>query len=398
MRIRGGRSKGRRRALAAAAVGLGAAAVLVMAFPALREQWYIHRLGSDSYEDRKAACVSLGRWGTARAIPHLFERLVREATTDPPWDTVCSFEGVPFHESPARVYWWAILQIGLPAVPELSVELRKGATRARPWAADLLGTLSQREFARELEERGIHDLDGFEASGFLLQRGAPEAVQGLLAEVGAADEAVSREVCEALVGIGVREFAMPGLLHLLENGDTAARIGAADVLELIALDSDSPYSEEIASAMRKACADPSPDVRRLALTSRLHGLRTRAEAVESGLEGATGPSEAERREVEALFWSEFPSADLELRRTLLLLLDALRPWSETTTGRVRELIRDPELGENAREALQESGSDLADSDEPQPVELKVLPGFEDEPEEEDPGDDAVEPPPPDEDG
>jgi hypothetical protein len=167
------------------------------------EEWYLWRLGSGDVRARQEAAARLGELRSSRAVPLLFERLVREATTAPPRSRWYDKSVDPFEATTAKTYREALVAIGEPAAARLAERLRNGEARVQLWAADVLGAVAAAEIQAALIDpdridryrEGDEELDPF--PGFVVM-----AIDALVAELGSGDDGVRLEVEGALAAIG----------------------------------------------------------------------------------------------------------------------------------------------------------------------------------------------------
>lgn len=343
------------------AASLIAAAVLIaivlFGYPVLHEKWHISRLGSQSYLERKSACEALGKIGTARCVPALFERLVAEASTNPPRERQCSRDVVPFYGSAAAIYWGALLDLGEAAMPYLLRELKSDDAGRSPWAADVLGYIGAGALTRRLEELGevVPYYDGeYELDP------APEAVGSVVSALtGAAsdpDESSALEAIEGLGGLG--PVARPALRQAFESAGGHVREAAARAL--VEFDPDAATL----AVLEKAKLDPSAHVRQIVVLAHRDALNAltdpdaspdanTAEEPAPGAEEAHGPSpeeiarrsaarEAARDKLEEILAAQVQASDAECRESALRELADLGPRRATTVALATAALKAPE--------------------------------------------------------
>ncbi len=320
-----------------ASLAAGAAVVVAglgcIGWPILRERWLLHQLGSASYLDRKEACEALGKVGTARAVPILFERFAKEGQT--------ASRG-------CEIYWNAILSIGEPAVPHLVKALASGEPGSRIWAAQLLGAIANHKILAEEQKQGrFRDFVPIPYVPDRVPDPMPPSVlavhDALIAQLGTEDEVLSQNVMEALQRLGL--MVIPALVRVLEDGEGPAREAVAILLAQAARD------ERAYAALKNAQESLSAEGRRAAIEGRWDALLNARDA--AGEAAKTAWLKAEMKDIETALARELESPDAAWRERVLWRLKSVDAFEAETGRKVAGALRDsePRVRAAAAEAL-----------------------------------------------
>jgi HEAT repeat protein len=315
-------------AAAAATAWLG-----LVGWPILREEWLLRRLEARSFLEREAACAALGRVGTARSVPALLDRLVKEETTGPPWERRCSLDVIPFYRTGAAIYWDALREMGEPAIPHLVKALASKDAAVKPWAADLLGEIGAGMVGAIVDESGKYE--EYYVGTYLLEPVPPSMItttSALIRELGAEDEALAHEVMESLQSMG--SVVVPALIRVVEEETGKAREAAA-----IALLSMGRLDPRAVAALTRLQDHLSPAARQAAIGARCRAFQ---EARDAALEsGESASLKAERQAIEHALAAELESSDAGWRALVLSVLENLEDYQPETTRRVATALKDP---------------------------------------------------------